>query len=261
LTNHEGQRASPAGALAHLPTADMRLRSILILLSAALILLSRMIVAYLLVVDHPDDSQPIPATDATAEQYGVHQVVMNFTYWQFNDQQLKEKIIAKALLVKPRRLVFFNIKGVREAVLVNAQISLYFDDVAPDQPALFPFTSQRATDRRSTQSGKTLLEKYDGITRAVIEGLVLNIHNQNGLMLVVYAKRATQQGKDSAWLLESAVLSQPKTGRRIFSEQLSWYEQDRLFKIPKRYLLLTEDGQRHEQNPARLNLELIPVQP
>lgn len=254
-------RASAPALLARLPTAHMRSRSTLIFLSATLVLLSGIIVACLLVIDHSDDFQPMPATDATVEQYGVHQVAMNFTYWQFDDQQLKEKIIAKALLVKPRPLVFFNIKGIQEAVLVNAQISLYFDDVAPDQSALFPFTSQRATNRRRTQSGKMLLEKYDGITRAVIEGLVLNLHNQNGLMLVVYAKRATQQGKNSAWLLEDAVLWQPKTGRRIFSEQLSWYEQDRLFKIPKHYLLLTEDGERYEQNPARLNLELMPVQP
>jgi len=142
-------------------------------------------------------------------------------------------------------------------MLVNAQTDLYsYDDASLSQVELFPFTG-----KQTMVGAKKLLEQYGPITRLVIEGLVLKIHNNADLLLEVSAKRAIQQGKDSPWLLEGAMLSHPKTGKRIFSDQIFWYQQDQFFRFPKRYLLLTADGQRQEQKPERLNLDLEPVPP
>jgi len=143
-------------------------------------------------------------------------------------------------------------------MLVNAQTDLYFDDDSSSQVELFPFTGNQAMP---LGGAKKLLEQYGPITRLVIEGMVLKIHNNADLQLVVSAKRAIQQGTDSPWLLEGTVLWHPKAGKRIYSDQVFWYQQDQLFKFPKRYLLLTADGHRQEQKPVQLNLNLEPVPP
>ena len=144
-------------------------------------------------------------------------------------------------------------------MLVNAQTDLYsYDDASLSQVELFPFSGKQAM---STVGVKNLLEQYGPITRLVIEGLALKIHHNADLQLVLYAKRALQQEKDSPWLLESIVLWHPKTGKRIFSNQVFWYQQEQLFRFPKPYLLVMAEGQRQKQEPARLNLELEPVHP
>jgi len=222
-----------------------------IFLGAGIALLSGMVASYLL-LSKPLDS-PI-----VSDEGEIHPIAVGFTYTEFLKQKPRKKIVAQALVIKPRPLLFFNVKGIREAMLVNAQTDLYFDDASSSQVELFPFTEKQATPQGGV---KTLLEQYGPITRLVIEGLVLKIHNHADLQLVVSAKRAIQQGMDSPWLLEGAVLWHPKAGKRIYSDQVFWYQQDHLFRFPKRYLLLTADGHRQEQKPVRLNLDLEPLPP
>jgi len=215
-----------------------------------IVLLSSIVASYLLPSSPPDS--PI-----VSDEGEIHPIATGFTYTEFFKEKLRKKIVAQALVIKPRPLLFFNVKGVREAMLVNAQTDLYsYDDASLSQVELFPFTG-----KQTMVGAKKLLEQYGPITRLVIEGLVLKIHNNADLLLEVSAKRAIQQGKDSPWLLEGAMLSHPKTGKRIFSDQIFWYQQDQFFRFPKRYLLLTADGQRQEQKPERLNLDLEPVPP
>lgn len=225
-------------------------------LGTAIALLSSIVANYLL-LSKPLDS---PISDEGA----IHSIAVGFEYTEFFKQKPRKKIVAQTLVIKPRPLLFFNVKGVMEAMLINAQTDLYFSDASSSQMGLFPFTEQQvATDKQVTPSGgvKKLLEPYGPITRFVIEGLVLKIHNNTNLRLVVNAKRAIQQGTDSPWLLEGTVLWHPKAGKRIYSDQVFWYEQDQIFSLPRRYLLLTADGHRQEQKPVRLNLDLEPLSP
>ena len=211
-----------------------------------------MVAGYLLLSSPPDS--PIVSNEGE-----IHPIATGFTYIEFFKEKLRKKIVAQALVIKPRPLLFFNVKGVREAMLVNAQTDIYsYDDASSSQVELFPFTRQQAMPMGGA---KALLEQYGPITRLIVEGLALKIHNNADLRLVVSAKRAIQQRKDSPWLLEGTVLWHPKTGKRIYSDQVFWYQQDQFFRFPKHFLLLTMDGQRQEHKSVRLNLDLEPVNP
>lgn len=217
-----------------------------------IVLLGSILAGYLLTSRRPD--LPI-----VADEGEIHPIVTGLTYTEFFREKPRKKIVAQALVIKPRPLLFFNVKGIREAMLVNAQTDLYsYDDASLSQVELFPFTGEQAM---SMVGVKNLLEQYGPVTRLVIEGLALKIHHDADVQLVLHAKRALQQGKDSPWLLESIVLWHPKTGKRILSNEVFWYQQDQFFRFTKPYLLITADGQRQKQEPAYLNLELEPVHP
>jgi len=216
-----------------------------------IVLLSSILAGYVLLSS--------PASITVSSEGEIHPIATSFTYTEFFKEKTRKKIVAQALVIKPRPLLFFNVKGIREAMLVDAQIDIYsYDDTSSSQVELFPFTRQQAMP---IGGAKALLEQYGPITRLVIEGLVLKIHDNADLRLAVSAKRAIQQGKDSPWLLEGAMLWCPKTSKRIYSDQIFWYQQDQFFKFPKRALLLTADGQRQEQKPTQLNLDLESVPP
>ncbi|MFO1430946.1 MAG: hypothetical protein U1F76_12505 [Candidatus Competibacteraceae bacterium] len=216
------------------------------------VLLSSILAGYLLTSRRPD--LPI-----VVDEGEIHPIVIGLTYTEFFREKPRKKIVAQALVIKPRPLLFFNVKGIREAMLVNAQTDLYsYDDVSLSQVELFPFTEEQ---EMSMAWVKNLLEQYGPVTRLVIESLTLSIHHDADLQLVLHAKRAIQQGKDSPWLLEDIVLWHPKTGKHILSNEVFWDQQKQLFRFVKPYLLIMADGQRQKQKPGRLNLELQPVNP
>ena len=150
-----------------------------------IILLSSMLAGYLLTPSRPN--LPI-----VADEGEIHPIVTGLTYTEFFKGKPRKKIVAQALLIKPRPLLFFNVKGIREAMLVNTQTDLYsYEGASLSQVELFPFTGEQAM---SMVGVKNLLEQYGPVTRLVIEGLALKIHHDADLQLVLYAKRALQQG-------------------------------------------------------------------
>lgn len=172
-----------------------------------------------------------------------HQEVTNFTFQQFGEFGLVTRLHADSLSVVPRRFLFFNIKAVNEAHLLNAHIESHMYAHDPDDITLLPAVRGLGTGGgRGGKSGGQYGE-FGLITRALVKGVTVELFKADKLVLILRADEGSVDHKNKDPSFSRAVLQNSSATRRIVSKRIIWDPRSRVFRIPGTYVALTEKGE------------------
>ena len=174
-------------------------------------------------------------------QRRFHQEITNFTYHQYDGDGLVTLLQADNLSVIPRKLLFFNIKSVNEVHIANARIESHFYENDRGDTAV-PAVIDHLADRRNSKGNSNNYLEIGLITRVIVKGIYMQLFKADTLMLVLSADEGHVDHTSKILYFINAVLQDPTATNRIVSNKMIWDQQDRVFKIPGKYISISDKG-------------------
>ena len=173
---------------------------------------------------------------------------------EFDTQGLVHFLQCDEVYVRPRRMMFFNMRNVNEVYLRNARVKLFLRGDEPPEADLLDLNDERLTPGGNLRGAGT----YGRITRTVVDGVLANIYADKHLKVIVRARQGSREVTQSMPELIWVTLSGPV--RQIAARRVVWDKVKREFRIPGKYRLRTAKGIQEGQSVrANLDLELSPL--
>ena len=170
-----------------------------------------------------------------------HQQISGLSYRQYSQQGIVARLEADSLTVLPRRILFFNIKSINEAHLVNVRAESYLNPEQSRADELLPATADMLaagdSDSRHMPANELGL-----ITRTIVDGIYLEIFRAGVRGVVLRAGYAETDMKRGITRFAMAHLENPDATRRVTSNNIIWDASEREFRIPGSYTAYTEQG-------------------
>jgi hypothetical protein len=175
-------------------------------------------------------------------QRHFNQEITKLTYHQYGGYGLVTLLQADNLSVIPRKLLFFNIKSVNEVHIANARIESHFYENDRGDTAIVPAVIDHLADRRNSKRNSNNYLEFGLITRVIVKDIFMQLFKADTLMLVLSAAEGRVDHKSKMPFFINAVLQDPTATNRIVSNKMIWDPQGRVFKIPGKYIAITDKG-------------------
>ena len=170
------------------------------------------------------------------------------TYSIYDDSRLTARVKADKFSIDNRKFWAFNIRPFKDAVLKNAVIQVYLNRNADSNEAgnvdMLSFSQDllNLSKQNKTTSNKGL------VSRGVIRGFTMEIHEADGPSIVVKAKKAYVDSSSKKLRMVNVVMEEVSTGKLIKSRTVKWNNKENVFEISGEYIAHTKGSLRKGTN-------------
>lgn len=172
--------------------------------------------------------------------------IQGIKFQRSKGNQITAKAFAQELKVNPRKFFIFNIKPFNELTLNNVTIEFYKNeeessdiDLKDLMDKLLPISSAKSSFSKKDIFGAT---GTGLITRAIINGLILKIYNNNNLSLIIRSAKAYLNLKKSEVIFRNAVVDDITSKEIINSRKIVFKSGENVLWVPGQYVLMSPTG-------------------
>lgn len=164
------------------------------------------------------------------------------TYSTYNDNRLTAELKADRFSIDQRKFWVFNIRPFQDAVFDNAEVKVYLDRDkslrAGENATILSFGEDILTlnKQRPAASGEK-----GAVSRGVIRGLVMEIHEADGPSIIIKAKKAYIDAVNRKLKLVNVLMEDVASGKLIRSRIVKWNNEKSAFEIAGRYIMKEKD--------------------
>ncbi len=181
------------------------------------------------------------------------------TYSIYDDNRLTSRIKADKFSIDNRKFWAFNIRPFKDAVLKNAVIQVYLNR-EPNGNYNVDMLSFSQDLINLGKQNKTASNTKGLVTRGVIRGFTMEIHESEGPSIIVKAKKAYVDSRNKKLKMVSVVMEDVSTGKLIKSRTVKWNNKENVFEIAGKYIARTKDNTMKGRNiKVDLDFNLIPL--
>jgi hypothetical protein len=160
------------------------------------------------------------------------------TYRTYHENRLTAMIRADRFGVDERKFWAFNIRPFKDAVLENAVIQVYLnrDGESADDGNVLSFDQDLLNIARQASDKKGL------VTRGVISGFLMEIHEPGGASIVIKAKKAYVHAGKKILKMVNVSMEDVSSGKLIRTRSANWNNKEQVFEVAGNYILQTNDS-------------------
>lgn len=169
--------------------------------------------------------------------------LMGLTYRTYENDRLTAMISADKYSIGQRKFWAFSVRPFKDAVLENAFVRIYLNrDEASKTDGDVNMLSFSSDLLNINRHGMSNSDSKGLVTRGVIKGLVMEIHESEGPSILIKAKKAYVDAGKKMLKMVNVSMEDASTGKLIKSRSVKWNNKENNFEIAGKYSVSTKDG-------------------